>query len=274
MNIRSVLCVGLALGAASLFAEVESSNVFGQIKCTTTFRKTMVAIPWVSTNATAQTIKVAEIIQTTNLDEGTMALHWNGNSNSWDAWQINGGAWETVTTASETGVTVSQNPTDAPIPRGTGIWLIRPQGAYNANKTLTFYVYGKYDKKACAVTCAANRSTIVCAPFASEADFDLNGSGHASAWSNVHDNDAIRMQTDTFPYYKEWVYQKAQGWGTFTAPTTTIKGHTVPDPNGSPEFTKSTDAVIPAGTAFWFVNRGNGDVTITWPGETEPSAID
>ena len=273
MNIRSVLCVGLALGAASLFAEVESYNVFGQIKCKTTFRKTMVAIPWVSTNATAQTIKVAEIIQTTNLDNGTMALHWNGTSNSWDAWHINNGAWETVMTASETGVTVSQDPDDAPIPRGTGIWLIRPQDKYAENNTLTFYIYGKYDTNACAVTCAANRSTIVCAPFASDADFDLNGSGYASAWSNVHDKDAIRVQTNTFPYYKEWVFGGVDnGWGTYSAPTTTINGHTVPDPDGRPEFTKSTDAKVPAGTAFWFVNRGNGVVTITWPGETESAA--
>ena len=255
MNIRSVLCVGLALGAASLFAEVESYNVFGQIKCTTTFRKTMVAIPWVSTNATAQTIKVAEIIQTTNLDEGTMALHWNGLTSTWDAWRINASKeWETVATASETGVTVSENPTDAPIPRGTGIWLIRSDIDTNTGDEKTFYLYGKYwEGESGTLTCPANKSTIVCAPYAEANGYNLN-SIDATAWAafGTATGDAIRRQTDSFPYYEEWKFVEGTGWGRSEKD------------GGVKKFVKK-DVVMPAGEAFWYVNRHDAAVNIVWP---------
>lgn len=261
MNIRSVLCVGLAFGAASLFAEVESSNVFGQIKCTTPFRKTMVAIPWVSTNATEQTIKVAEIIQTTNLDNGTMALHWNGTS--WDAWYINGGAWQPMASATVEGVTTTPPADTATLTRGTGIWLIRNDITTNTGAEKTFYLYGKYFKDASGtISCPANKSTIVCAPYAKVGGYNLN-SIEASTWTTfgTATGDAIRRQTASFPYYEEWVFDSSNGWGRYTINKST-RPYTMEH--------QKTDPVIPAGEAFWYVNRQESNpVNIQWPADAQ-----
>lgn len=263
MNIRSVLCMGLALGAASLFAEVESSNVFGQIKCTTPYRKTMVAIPWVSTNTTDQTIKVAEIIQTTNLDKGTMALHWNGNNNSWDAWYITGGAWQPMESATVEGVTTTQPADIATLTRGTGIWLIRSDIATNTGAEKTFYLYGRYFKDASGtLTCPANKSTIVCAPYAKADGYNLN-SIDAATWKmfGAATGDAIRRQTKTFPYYEEWAFDETNGWGRYEI-----------DKSKRPYTTthKAVNPVIPAGEAFWYVNRQtSGPVNIQWPADAQ-----
>ena len=257
MNIRSVLCVGLALGAASLFAEVESSNVFGQIKCTTPYRKTMVAIPWVSTNTTDQTIKVAEIIQTTNLEDGTKALHWNGTS--WDAWYIYDGAWQPMAVATVEGVTTSQPAGTATLTRGTGIWLIRNDITTNTGADKTFYLYGKYMKDASGtLTCPANKSTIICAPYAKVGGYNLNNIP-VSTWMTfgTAQDDAIRRQTASFPYYEEWVFDAVNGWGRYTLDKSSFPY--------TKQFSK-IDPVIPAGEAFWYVNRQtSGSVNIQWP---------
>lgn len=263
MNIRSVLCVGLALGAASLFAEVESSNVFGQIKCTTPYRKTMVAIPWVSTNTTDQTIKVAEIIQTTNLEDGTKALHWNGTS--WDAWYIYDGAWQPMAVATVEGVTTSQPAGTATLTRGTGIWLIRSDIDTNTGAEKTFYLYGRYFKDASGtISCPANKSTIVCAPYARVGGLNLNLIS-AETWAGFGANkdDAIRRQTTAAPYYEEWVFDTVNGWGRYTINKTT-RPYT--------KLHQKIDPVIPAGEAFWYVNRQlSSNVGIEWPADADVS---
>ncbi|MCQ2389228.1 MAG: hypothetical protein MJ138_05900, partial [Kiritimatiellae bacterium] len=192
------------------------------------------------------------IIQTTNLEDGTMALHWNGST--WDAWYINGGAWQPMASATKEGVTTSKPAETATLDRGTGIWLIRSDIATNTGAEKTFYLYGKYWSEASGqLTCPANKSTIVCAPYAEADGYNLN-SIDAATWYGfgARSNDAIRRQTKTFPYYEEWKFVEDTGWG-----------RTEKD-GGVKKFVKK-DVVMLAGEAFWYVNRHDAAVNIVWP---------
>ena len=276
-----ILLVGFAMGmATTLFGVVNGSNVFGQIECTSPYEKTIVAIPWVSTNATAtaHTIKIAEIIQTTNLKNGTMALHWNGSS--WDGWIITDGVWESMAAAtadaSGVGVAVSAPAPEAVVNRGSAIWLIRPKADYTKEGETTpdysapFYIYGKYDPVTCSATVPAGtknvpKYTLMSAPFAVSDGYNLNGIA-AATWAGfgTTEADGIRVQTGTAPYYKEYSFRNEQGWGEVGAVTktwnATKKRYTY-------EASFTLGCTIPAGHGFWYVNRSVGDITIAWPGE-------
>ena len=251
---------GLAGGAwggdASVTNSVASANLFGALTVGGTAKPAYVAVPFGAFGDGDAPIAAADVVQAAALSDGDKMYVWNGaegGQQKYEVYTVSGGAWtaaKKVTVAADGKQTEGSVSPDAfPVASGKGVFIER------ADTSKPLYVYGQVLTNATTETTFEAGLTLVSAPSTNAmAQIDLN----ALTWSGVGD---VTVSTTTsgkkivtsytnadFIYYRNAAnkvirfYHYNGKWGTVSGTW------------------KDAEAVIPAGTAFWYMNHDSASV--------------
>ena len=193
-----------------------------------------VSVAFKELSATNECVSVSNILSTVNLQDGdTVSVYTHSG---YQSWVLQSGAWEPVTIVTQGGSDATSDPASSVRPTiGSGFWLTRPNGNGSLS---TVYIFG---------ACVAPGTTT-----AAHGTISLMGNPtYATATptvANAYSGDQIQViGGHTYTYNgTSWFYKTAPS-GSSMLPTLNA---------GVP--------TIPAGTGFWYVSRGETDVTFTW----------
>lgn len=255
--------VGLAGGVwggdSYVTNKVVSANLFGALTVNAgTATNAFVAVPFGAFDIGDVKIAAADIVQAATLSAGDKMYVWNGadgTSQKYEVYKVDAnGAWAVeehkVTVAVNGTVTEgSESPESLKVPTGTGVFIER------RDTSKPIYVYGQVLTNSTASTTFGSGLTLVSTPSTNAmAQIDLN----ALTWSGVGDvtvsattsgKKIVTSYTNAdFIYYRNAAnkvirfYHYNGKWGTVSGTW------------------KDAEAVIPAGTAFWYMNHGSASV--------------
>ena len=259
------VAVGLAGGAwggdSYVTNKVVSANLFGALTVNAgTATNAFVAVPFGAFDIGDVKIAAADIVQAATLSAGDKMYVWNGTSGTSQKYEVYkvdaNGAWAVeehkVTVAVDGTVTEgSESPESLKVPTGTGVFIERK------DTSKPIYVYGQVLTNTTASTTFGSGLTLVSAPSTKAmAQIDLN----ALTWSGVGDvtvsattsgKKIVTSYTNAdFIYYRSTankvirLYHYNGKWGTVSG-----------------TWKDATDAaIIPPGTAFWYMNHGSARV--------------
>lgn len=241
--------------------KVVSANLFGALTVNAgTATNAFVAVPFGAFDIGDVKIAAADIVQAATLSAGDKMYVWNGTSGTSQKYEVYkvdaNGTWvveeHKVTVAADGTVTEgSELPESLRVQTGSGIFIERK------DTSKPIYVYGQVLTNMVAETTFGSGLTLVSAPSTKAmAQIDLN----ALAWSGVKD---VTVSTTTsgkkivtsytnadFIYYRSTankvirLYHYNGKWGTVSG-----------------TWKDATDAaIIPPGTAFWYMNHGSARV--------------
>ena len=229
---------------------VDSTNTLGVLKVQPTIARSIIAVPWKSLE-TGGDITVAEYIRTADLSYGDKLHVYNGSS--YDTWTYSDGNWSAVKTfiagKEGTDTTVSGSAETTTLARGTGVWLERASGT-----AANLYLIGEYTPEPVETHITAGSTSamswnLVGAP--SYEQIDLN----TAIGTPVNETDRIVVPMPG-GLQKNFTYKKGK-WGYSDARTIEVNGRT------RVQTFHNTNAVLPAGTGFWYLNTGDAG-TIKW----------
>ena len=232
---------------------VTSVNLFGALAITASAAtNAFVAVPFEAFGAAGGSLTAAEAVPAGLLSEGDKMYAYNGEEGKYDVYRVENGAWVAVNkvTVSRTGeqTTDSTQPDAHAVPAGTGVFIERQ----DVSKPI--YVYGQVQATPATETTFGEGLTLVCAPSTNAmASVNLN----ALTWSGVTDATGRKLSNGTvllknltgadYIYYRgndnvvRRFYHCQGVWCTTSG---------------------SAEAVVPANTAFWYMN--NGSAKVTW----------
>lgn len=245
---------------------VLSTNTFGVLKVSSSCTNTIIAVPWADYSKDIDNppeITATNLVKTSNLKQGdTILAYENGRYNAWelDKNGDEGGKWVAAKMWTTLGPDEAGSLTtdEALVKRGKAFWLVRKGADTRVDKAI--YLYGQaatndVEVEVASGSVTAPTSMLIANPFAF--DLNLNGGLVATSGSIQYDTkkytegDAITFPNGntgklTVCYYdgSEWYYNK-----------TTQSGRSITT-------TKKTDAVLPAGTGFWYGRRGSGELKL------------
>ena len=246
---------------ASVTNKVVSANLFGALTVNAgSATNAFVAVPFGAFGIGDVKIAAADVVQAAALSAGDKMYVWNGaegTSQQYDVYEVKDGKWtvaKKVTVAANGAQSEgSTSPDSHLVDSGTGIFIERQ----DTSKPIC--VYGQVLTNTTATTTFGAGLTLVSAPETNAmAQVNLN----ALAWNGVG---AVTITTTTsgkkivrsyanadFIYYRNAankivrLYYDGSKWGTVSG---TWKE-------------AGDEAIIPAGTAFWYMN--NGSASVTW----------
>ena len=231
------LVAGLAAGAATT-AYVGQS--IGSVAVQGTGVNTIVAVAFKELSAADESVSVANIVSTENLDAGDIvSVYWNGGFESWTlavdgsgvkGWERNAKKFSLGADGSVT-ATDGASATEVRPPVGSGIWL-----RHQAGGSFTFHLFGAYLAPS-ATTAAAGAKTLMGNPCLTAKTPTITG---------MSNGDTIQFATGD-GRFNTYTYG-AKGWGYW-------------DADNNPKWTAAPE--IPAGIGFWYVSHG-GAVTFAW----------
>ena len=244
MNMSRALC--FVLGAWCLSASAETTAYVGQsigsVAVQGTGVNTIVAVAFKELSAADESVSVANIVSTENLDAGDIvSVYWNGGFESWTlavdgsgvkGWERNAKKFSLGADGSVT-ATDGASATEVRPPVGSGIWL-----RHQAGGSFTFHLFGAYLAPS-ATTAAAGAKTLMGNPCLTAKTPTITG---------MSNGDTIQFATGD-GRFNTYTYSSASGkWGFWNS-------NNAPDSVAAPE--------IPAGIGFWYVSKG-GAVTFAW----------
>ena len=243
-----------AVAALTAFAdagnEVNSVNTFGVMKIPASSMTNAFAVPFGGFSATGDAPNtLSNLLQKTAIDIGTKAYIWNPGNSRYDVYSYNGTVWapQTVVQVQQTGVSEGESVSESvkAVATGTGFFLVFP----SAEEERYVYLFGQaltndYD----TVTVAANTTALI-APASTNCGYTVSLTGIEGTQSTL-DRSAISKVGDSIQmlgdggktYYRigdVWKYKNLLGW---------VSAGTIN---------------LPAGSAFWYTNRGSSPIRIT-----------
>ena len=195
----------------------------------------------------------------------TMSIYAGGDA--WRGYVSDGASWSAASAGSGNGGTTSDSPASGSNYADVGIGVFWNPGTMEGQAPYSVYSYGQVPENYTKTVSLPAGKTLVCPPGANALKpFNLND----ATWKDV------TMSTATFSSSSE----KVRKFGTagdmiqFRDPATGLLKqfyYIIPKGGSSGKWsvvaaTKPVDgdsAVIPAGTAFWYVSKGSASVT--WP---------
>ena len=233
------LVAGLAAGAATT-AYVGQS--IGSVAVQGTGVNTIVAVAFKELSAADESVSVANIVSTENLDAGDIvSVYWNGGFESWTlavdgsgvkGWERNAKKFSLGADGSVT-ATDGASATEVRPPAGSGIWL-----RHQAGGSFTFHLFGAYLVPS-ATTAAANAKTLMGNPCLAAKTPTITGMSNGDTIQFATGGNLLNVYTYNGTT-KQWDF-----WNS----------NNEPDSTPAPE--------IPAGSGFWYVSKG-GAVTFDW----------
>ena len=255
MNLKTKVAI-LAAAAASTALAVSTDNTLCRIALdgNASATNTILALPLHDVGGVGGQILVTNLVLTTGLIEDDQLMYWNkdkGGTGGWDCWEVNAdGNWEAVeSTEAQTAA-----PENAELSCGLAVWLRR------ANITQPIYLYGQChgDGTNVTTTVKGSASTLV-GPAITQALkvnvlINKKTSGEFAAGDKIQLVDRTkRLKFDEYTYKLDGTtenFQKISGYNTSNKTMT----YSVP----------GDDVVIQPGQGFWYVRKGDGDLTFTW----------
>ena len=243
-----------AVAALTAFAdadnEVNSVNTFGVMKISTTTMTNAFAVPFGGFSSAGDVNNtLSNLLQKTAVDVNTKAYIWNPGNERYDVYQYNGTVWQpqTVLQVEASGAVSAGEGAPEPekqVATGTGFFLEFPSAA---NRDV--YLFGQaLTNDYNTVTVAANTTALI-APASTNCGYTVSLTGIEGTQSVLSGSristagDSIQMLGDGGKTYYRidgvWKYKSLLSW----VPAGTID--------------------LPAGSAFWYTNRGTGSIDIT-----------
>ena len=244
MKMSRALC--FVLGAWCLSASAGKTAYVGQsigsVAVQGTGVNTIVAVAFKELSAADESVSVANIVSTENLDAGDIvSVYWNGGFESWTlavdgsgvkGWERNAKKFALGADGSVT-ATDGASATEVRPPVGSGIWL-----RHQAGGSFTFHLFGAYLVPA-ATTAAANAKTLMGNPCLTAKTPTITGMSNGDTIQFATGGNLLNVYTYNGTM-KQWDF-----WNS----------NNEPDSTPAPE--------IPAGSGFWYVSKG-GAVTFDW----------
>ena len=252
-------------------SEIAIANTVGILHVADTVKSetTVIAVPW---QAFGEKITVDSLVYLGNRSDGDQLMAYDATSGTYYSWtlKVDGSAktWKPDTTV-KTGSEADEAPaaSEFPISRGQGVFLKRT----NVNEPI--YLVGRApasgETVAVTTTLAAGSKegskekpawTLVAAP--STAPLDLNDPDSSPFGAENADDTIMLVSAGGVAMKIPYTYKNGQ-WGrpvSMTVEETRANGKTV-------KYTyteRSTEGcTIPAGTGFWYLNKG-GEKTVEW----------
>jgi len=235
---------------------VQSENTIGVLAVKDAPATAIIGVPW-SSSTDSKSISVNNLVRTANLTPGDELKVFDPVTKTYKMWNLNDDKeWEPVETSSGSGTSDPGEATDSSVARGAGVWLTRK------NPDEPIYLVGQAE--------AAPSETAIDKPTMEEAAagekvWNLVASPKvtpvvASAiLAEKSHNDKVIIPSRGSPKNIYWNAKKGK-WGYVDYETDPATGYSVP------VFVEASEAEIPAGTGFWYLN---GDAAadkakITW----------
>ena len=251
---------------------VRSANFHASVKVEANTTNVLVAVPWTfytPDGSPSSNLPVNHLVRPANLNEGDMLLKVV-NSKVYESWMLVPGneessslRWVAATTVSERAPVEAQvvsnrvsdvKPSeDKPIPRGSGLWLIRTEPKVDEDWK-PFYLYGQWTKGGALVKVEGPASgetanTVMVAHPGCVRDLAINGD---IRWEGVDASDTLSLPNGTDAWFLcSWDAAKGQWY--------TSKAERV---GRATRYTRDYDLTVPAGHGFWYVRRAATPVTI------------
>ena len=242
---KKLVIGGLCL-VAGLAAEAATTAYVGQsigsVAVQGTGVNTIVAVAFKELSAADESVSVANIVSTENLDAGDIvSVYWNGGFESWTlavdgsgvkSWERNAKKFSLGADGSVT-ATDGASATEVRPPVGSGIWL-----RHQAGGSFTFHLFGAYLAPS-TTTAAAGAKTLMGNPCLTARTPTVTG---------MSNGDTIQFATGDGRFNTYTYSSASEKWGFWNS-------NNAPDSVAAPE--------IPAGIGFWYVSKG-GAVTFAW----------
>ncbi len=261
---------------AAAFAEADtittaSANTFGAVKIvskvTGADNYTYVAVPFEEfpdANASSNKRLYNGIIIPGLCSGATMSIYAGGDA--WRGYVSDGASWSAASAGSGEGGTTSDSPASGSNYADVGIGVFWNPGAMAEQNSYSVYSYGQVPENYTETVSLPAGKTLVCPPGANALKpFNLND----ATWENVTTStatfsssgnvrkfvsagDMIQFRDPATGLLKQFYYiipkGESSGKWSVVAASKPVNGDS---------------AVIPAGTAFWYVSKGSASVT--WP---------
>lgn len=253
MKLHSLICVGmLAACGAALGADV----IVGKQTCAAmavpaTGTYTLIAVPFKDVGGADQKIKVADVVKTVGLKDGSRLYYYADNK--YYVWKLDAktDAWTgvNVTSASEKegeSVTMQTPPADFQVPCGATLWLQRAAGSEEG-----VVLYGG-EATVPNPTLTAKSVQLISNPKATDYTFKADGD------EGVVDGDMIMIPQDNGTQ-TAYTYKTGKGWGQYKGTAEKIPGTAIP----LSKFETAT-VTIPGGRGAWYVSKGDTVPSIAW----------
>ena len=261
MNIKSLLAIAGITATSVALATVTSQNTLSRIAVNSTAKSIILALPLqtVGNAASDKSIKVTDLVMTTNLDAGDSLVYWNGSQ--WVAWSFNGTAWESTTSVTGFTETYGLGPNTA-LPCGKAVWLNRPDpagGTRTKSRDLPVYLYGQYFGAGAVVEAVARAQTLIGPCVSSPIKINEIVSKKTAGAFNDGDQIVVADPNNTVSGRATYTYKGTVG-------ETEINNFAqYKRVNGSREWVVPADSVtLPVGQGFWYVSTGESAPTFTW----------
>ena len=123
MKLRSLICVSVAAVAMVAAAALETGNTFARLKVDSALNNEIIAIPFAGCGEDSAHIYVTNLVMTAGLANGDTLMYKDGTD--WYAWEISGGSWIPLTTATAERLKVTPAAGSTQLDCGKACWLIR-----------------------------------------------------------------------------------------------------------------------------------------------------
>ena len=237
-------------------SKVQSENTIGVLAVKDAPATAIIGVPWKSLSDGGD-IKVDNLVRTANLTPGdTITVYDNGKFKQWalEENEDKTKEWVPVTTVTTGGSEQAGEASEKGVARGAGVWLTRQKPEE------PIYLVGQ------ATSDAATTTTI-------EKPTDEEVAAGEKAWNLVASpkvepvqvmtilqgklpNDKVIIPTKGSPKNIYW-NKKLNKWG-YVDYTTNASGYAVPT------FVEASEASIPAGTGFWYLNGDANNDELQW----------
>ena len=263
MKFSKLLVVAFAAAAMQSYGFLSTTNAACRIAVNSSTTNTIISLATVNFGIPETTsMNATNYVLTAGLSNGDKLYQQNGRS--FNVWEVEDGKWAAKGTSATVGSESWPAAGDAELSRGSALILWRSDPASNGG---VFYLAGQYTEASgtCAAATGSSAGVWTLMSNASITNVPLN----SLRWSvEPSVGDMIKFISDehalgTIDY--SWRTVGGENcWATNTFEEVNLFGETFLEPTGYGRV--GDEAVIPAGTGFWYVNKNskNPAPTIQW----------
>lgn len=234
--------LSVAFASLAISAMAEYSPTIGVTTVQTTYKNTIVAVPFQSLAATNANVSVTDLVSTNGLPSGTELYVYFGESYYY--WYLDEDGWTTTPGSSTSGAEISAALNDSmkdKVAPGGAIWVVLPSVP---NGTQDIYIYGSVPAST-ALTLVPGKANLVANP--------IQGAAYATI-NNPTKGDVITVPSDTAnPDTYTYSYKK------------TLQAYRWVKNDAARTSTETLSGVtFAAGRGFWYNSKGENAPSISW----------
>jgi hypothetical protein len=227
----------------SVTNEIPSTNIVGVLEIDSSLANTLAAVPWVALEqdpegADLVPVTVSNYLNTAHLeDNDAIQVASQGNIYKRWSWNKRDKKWNAATTVTKNAVYSATDAGEHPLPGNSAVWISR---ANSGNKP--FFLVGQYSKNDVSLQIGGDESGDETFTLVSNPSFEPVRVNDYNWGTNPVKGDVIRIPNEKeAPLLLSW---NGSEWGRLVK---------LP---GERYGVWKNDAVVPAGTGFWYMRKG------------------